>query len=271
MKIVIKNLRGKRLDVEIDETDRIKILTDKAYTFFGYREFKLNYLGTYLSNDNSVKQSGLKDGCTILIVVPKADCTRTVIKQEPVEMVSGERTDSDCSRQDLINMGYSEERVDKAMEEAAGDPDFALDILVNGRRSRPTNLMELLETIPGFAQLKPVLNTPQARSNFIAQLKSANNPLGALLEQNRKQFDDYINGINIDPRIIEGVASCLISSGENPLEELSRHPCFLELKVLLKRKPNLYQEFMDSLNKLNPVLTYIITSNSDQFQKKLDS
>ena len=181
-----------------------------------------------------MQQSGLQEGNTILVVIPKPNHSRQVAKHEPVEMVSDDRPESGYSAQALLEMGYSEEKVANAMEEAMGDPNIALEILINGNSPMADNFYDL-----GPNRLNPTLR--------------GQDPNQLIVEQP-----------SIDPRIIEGIARCQVPPDGNLFGVLSQNPHFLELKSLLRGNPALFTEFMNSLSSINPLLAITLLAQNNR-------
>lgn len=266
MKITIKPLKGEAISVEAELSDSVEELKRKVAAVgpqFPADQQKLIYAGKILADGSPLSDYGIKDGEFIVCMVSKAKPTpapiapiapapapaaaaATPAAPALAEEAAARRAPADgAAVQQLVAMGFPEAECARALQAAFGNPDRAVEYLMNG--------------IPPEASAAPVVGGGGAPTGAGAGAGGAV-PFPAMPFP---AMPGGGGGGGGDEGPDEG------DEGLDVLEELRNHPNFEELSALVTQNPQMLPQILQALSQTHPELVQAITENPEEFMAML--
>lgn len=259
MKVLVKPVKGAKFEVEFDPDILVKELKEqigKIKTDMPADLQKLIHFGKIMDDEKSVKDYGVKDGASIVVMVSKAKdqgmvlaatspSTSTLVPERPTADASTPTDDldghadvdtmaSEETVQHLMQMGFERSQVERCLSAAFGSPDRAVDYLMNG-----------VPELDGD-------DSSDGEDDDILQGLSATPTDGILPEPTMPNGDDESD---------EALPSALVALRENPM--------FGVLAAMVRENPAVLQQMLPALAESHPGLLQAIEENPDTFQSML--
>ena len=231
MKIFIKNLRGDKTEVEIQESESILSIKERLNTLQGHTPDlqKLILAGKILEDHKSASESGIQEGSTIVLMVskpkpqaklaevpppmpsttgpssslpprvipppgPPAAADVPDVPQElegPSALLTGNTLSSTINS--IIEMGFDRKDVEAAMKAAFNNPDRAIEYLTSGLPA-PSNPVPPQQGNPSDEQFRQLLQDPMFMQllAMIQQNPAALAPILTQLQQSNPEVYNLI-------------------------------------------------------------------------------
>lgn len=274
MKIVLKTIQGKNfdLDVEAEETVKsVKVKLANQQADFPAEQQKLIYQGKILSDEQLVKDTGIKENDTVVVMVAKVkapststpstapaaaptpapapaptpaaqggaapDAAPTSYEAAAATLVSGQAAEATVTQ--LCDMGFPRDQVIQCLQAAFGNPDRAVEYLMSGI---PPSLLAPQAPPAGGGEDAPPAAAPQGGGGggvAFPAMGAAGGGAGGGAEQ---------------------LAA---------LEQLRAHPRFAELAAMVAQNPQTLAQILPALEASNPGIVAAIRSNPEAFMRLL--
>ena len=223
MKIILKNLRQQEFNIEV-ESDQItvkdlKLEIEKVHNFDS-SVIKLLHSGLVLEDPKKLEEYKIKDGNVIIMMhnkpkqqkksEPEINPNPQPGPQQSQEQPKPEQKNDNKPEyaekiNSLVEMGYEKEKVEKAINAAAGSIDLAIEFLNSGNIPEPSSQNNNNNSVPG--SVNPNL-PPELKINAsIIKVLCMNNPekLPSILNT----LKDHSPGL-IDLNYVECIAMQLL-------------------------------------------------------------
>lgn len=227
MKIFIKNLRGDKTELELQESDSVLSIKEQLNTLQGHAPDlqKLILAGKILEDGKSASESGILEGSTLVLMVskpkppvkpaessipppmpsnvlpppvfPPANLPREIPESSgpeeiegPGALLTGESLSSTILS--IVDMGFDRKDVEAAMKAAFNNPDRAIEYLTSGLPPPPSAPSRPQQGNPAEEQFRQLMQEPTFMQllGIIQQNPSA---LGPILTQLQQSNPDVYN------------------------------------------------------------------------------
>jgi len=250
MKITIKPLKGETFEIDIDGEEKIKDLKIKVAAVKSDLEpeqTKIIHTGKILTDDLVVKDCNIKPGEFVVVMStkPKAEP-----KPPPMEAPTTMQADSnlvqgagsEAAIANLVAMGFPREDVERCLRAAFGNPDRAVEYLMNG-------IPEGGEGDTSDDAPMPPSTAPTTGSSPYPAV-----PTGTAF-----------------PALPTAPTGGTTTSGGNAdmLAELRNLPRFDELARMITANPAVLAQVLPALQQSHPALAEAIRANPEQFMRVL--
>ena len=261
MKIFIKNLRGDKTELEVEESDTVLTIKEKLETLQNHAKDlqKLILAGKILEDSKTVSESGVVEGSILVLMVSKAKAPAKPVQPEPpapsvpvpapissappaavdppapvssepasIEGPSALLTGDALSQtiNSIVDMGFDRKDVEAAMKAAYNNPDRAIEYLTGG-----------------MPEARPPPSNPSPANPSNPSPANPANPAGANPPGNMSQ---------------------------EQFRQLLQDPTFMQLMAMIQSNPATLQPILSQLQQGNPELYNLIVNNQDQFMRLLE-
>ena len=192
MKIILKNLRQQEFNIEV-ESDQItvkdlKLEIEKVHNFDS-NVIKLLHSGLVLEDPKKLEEYKIKDGNVIIMMhnkpkqqkkpEPEVNPNPQPGPQQSQEQPKPEQKNDNKPEyaekiNSLVEMGYEKEKVEKAINAAAGSIDMAIEFLNSGNIPEPSSQNNTNNYVPG--SVNPNLPSELKVNASIIKVLCMNNP-----------------------------------------------------------------------------------------------
>jgi len=255
MKLKVKTLKGVTFEVESEPDDTVASL--KANVEAAMPEFpaalqKLIHSGKILEDSSCVKEYNIKEGEFIVVMVSKVQAKAPSPAAEaapaaPPAPAAPAVADAASAQAgavaegtiaQLCDMGFPRPEVERCLQAAFGNPDRAVEYLMNG--------------IPAGAGDAPPAGAPAA-------------PPAAGGGGDGPAQTPAAGGGMAFPAIPAGARRGAAGGGSAALEQLRNHPRFEELAAMVAQNPAMLGQILQALGQTHPEFVQAISENEEEF------
>lgn len=252
MKIQIKPLKGEAFDIEAEPEDSVEAFKAKIESLKGdlpAETQKLVFSGKVLQDGATLQDSGITDGCFMVLMKSKAPsgsissasaaaaasaapAVAPPPAPAPVPAATSQATldsggqNAEATIQMMMEMGFPRSDVERCLRAAFGNPDRAVEYLMSGI---PPGLMQ-----QASGQAPPPQPAP-------APAGQAGMPMGGMF-----------------PQMPPGNAT-------GPLAKLQNHPLFFRLKAAVQQNPAALNQVLGVIHQGDPSMIMAIAEHQEEF------
>ena len=254
MKIFIKNLRGDKTELEVQDSDTILSIKEQLQTLQGHAIDlqKLILAGKILEDAKSAGESNIIEGSTLVLMVskPKPQAKPAEVPVPPPVMPSP------------LSSGLSPQSI--------SNPSSNIPPSIP---SQPlSNVPEVPESLEGpsalvtgdalTATINNIVDMGFDRKDVEAAMKAAfNNPDRAI---------EYLtNGLPAAPTNPRAQAPSNVVGDEQQFRQLMQDPTFMQLLAIIQQNPAAAAPILAQLQQSNPEIYNLIMSNRESFMRML--